>query len=91
MNMIVSIRARAHARAVAVDMRNGVVVPRSIGPSTPIPPQRSALRARWSTDPVSGRLECRWTSEDDVPDSWRAAHNTLAGERPVTDVERLAA
>lgn len=91
MNMIVSIRARAHPRAFAVDVPNGFVASHSHAPSTPIPPQRSALRARWSTDPVSGRLECRWTSDDDVPDSWRAAHSTLAGKRHMTDVERLAA
>ncbi|MGY2052703.1 hypothetical protein [Methylobacterium sp. JK268] len=84
MNMIVSIRARAHARAVVMDLRNGVVAQRSIAPSTLAPARRGALRARWSTDPVSGRLECRWTSDEDVPDSCCAAH-------AMTSIERLAA
>lgn len=85
MNMIVSIRARAHARAIAVDVRNGVVAPLSIVSPPPMaaPVRRSALRAQWSLNRVSGRLECRWTSDDDVPDSWRAAHARTAIERLV--------
>lgn len=89
MNMIVSIRALA--RAVAVDLRYGFVAPRSMAPSTLAPAQRGALRARWFTDPVSGRLECRWTSDDDVSDSCRTAHGAMAGKLRGTFVERLAA
>lgn len=86
MNMIVSIRARAHARAITLDARNGFVAPRPIGSPRPMtaPIRRSALRAHWSLNSVSGRLECRWTSDDDVPDSCCAT-------RAVTSVERLAA
>ena len=91
MNMIVSIRALARARAVAADLRNGFVAPRSITPSTLAPARRGNLRARWSIDPVSGHLECRWTSDDDVPDSCRTAHGETAGKLRGTFVERLAA
>lgn len=91
MNMTVSIRARAHARADTVDVRKGFVVPRSITPSTPALARRGALRARWSADPVSGRLECRWMSDDDVPDSCRAVHGTTARELRGISVVGLAA
>lgn len=86
MNMIVSIPARAHARAVTLDVRNGFVAPRSIESPLPMtaPIRRSALRAHWSLNPVSGRLECRWTFDDDVPDSCGTAH-------AMTSIERLAA
>lgn len=91
MNMFVSIRARADARAVAFDVRNGFVASRSIAPSTPVPVRRGALRARWFTDPVTGRLECRWTSDDDVPDGCRATHGMTPCQLLALSVGRLAA
>lgn len=71
MTMIVSIRARARARALSADAQHGIAALLSFTaatlPATPV--RRPVLRAHWSLDPVSGRLECRWASEDEEPGS----------------------
>ena len=46
---------------------------------------RKSLRARWSIDPASGRLQCRWTAEDegaDSPGDRRLGPETRASMRP---------
>lgn len=75
MNMIVSTPARA--RSIPFEVRDNLVASRSINPSsgTAAPIRRSALRAHWSIDPVSGRLSCRWTSDDEVSGSPRLSRN----------------
>lgn len=79
MKTIVSIRARARARAFPVDARSGVAALRSIGTSTKpaIERRRVALRAHWFLDSVSRRLECRWSSENEEPRSRVAPRSAI--------------
>jgi len=74
MNMIVSVGAFTRIAPFAGRLRaraQSVPVP----DSTSHLPRRTLVRARWSLDPVSGRLQCAWVSEDEVPDSRRCRHH----------------
>ncbi|APT34572.1 hypothetical protein MCBMB27_05281 [Methylobacterium phyllosphaerae] len=69
MNTIVSIRARARARALPVNAKHGIAALVSVTSATPpaTPVRSPTLRASWSLDPMSGRLECRWAADDEEP------------------------
>ncbi|GEN01686.1 hypothetical protein [Methylobacterium radiotolerans] len=53
---------------------------------------RAPLRARWSIDPASGRLACRWVSDDEVPDSpHRRDRSPVSDASDRTACDRFAA
>lgn len=70
MNMFVLNRARA--RTVASAARNVVVPirpPVAVSQSASVGTGHSPIRATWTIDPASGRLQCRWVDGDEATES----------------------
>ena len=70
MNMFVSNRARARTAASAVRNVIGPIRPPvAVSPSASVGTGHRPIRATWTIDAASGRLQCRWVDGDEATES----------------------